>query len=259
MHDAAYASRPLGGLLAALMLCWSSIAAAEPAAVAAALAHPERSDADRTRDASDRPAAVLAFAGLETGDVVLDVLAAAGYYSEIIARSVGDDGRVYLHNNAVYAGFAGDDLEQRLAAGRLPNVVRLDQPLDELDVPAGSVDLAMMVMSWHDMFWTDERWPDEDVGVFVERLGAALAPDGALLIVDHSAPPGTGTSSVDTLHRIDEAAVIDTLTAAGFRLLERSELLRNPADERTLSVFDPQIRRRTDRFILRFAPPGTPD
>ena len=256
MHEAAFSPRRLRGLLTIGLLCWSTLTTAAPADVETALAHPDRADADRTRDASDHPAEVLAFAGLETGDVVLDVLGAAGYYSEIIGRAVGDGGRVYLHNNSVYAAFAGDALEQRLAAGRLPNVVRLDQPLDELDVPAGSVDLAIMIMGWHDMYWTDERWPDEDVGEFVERLGTALAPDGALLIVDHAAAAGTGISAVDALHRIEEAAVIDALTAAGFRLADSSDLLRNPDDDRTLSVFDPQIRRRTDRFVLRFDPPG---
>ena len=44
--------------------------------------------------------------------------------------------------------------------------------------------------------------------------------------------------------------------AAGFRLETHSDLLRNPADNHELRVFDPAIRGRTDQVILKFRKPG---
>jgi predicted methyltransferase len=41
------------------------------------------------------------------------------------------------------------------------------------------------------------------------------------------------------LHRIDEATVVQEVTAAGFKLVSRSDLLRNPADDHTKKMFDP--------------------
>ena len=84
---------------------------------------------------------------------------------------------------------------------------------------------------------------------------AALAPGGTLLIVDHSAETGTGSASVNALHRIEEAWLYRALTDVGFRLTGQSQALRNGEDDRRLGVFDDAIRGRTDRFVLRFTAP----
>jgi predicted methyltransferase len=60
---------------------------------------------------------------------------------------------------------------------------------------------------------------------------------------------------VESLHRIDEASVIEEVTAAGFELDASSEMLANAEDSREISPFDPSIRRQTDRFVLRFRKP----
>ena len=59
-----------------------------------------------------------------------------------------------------------------------------------------------------------------------------------------------------TLHRIDPAIVIEDMTAAGFELEGQSDLLRNPDDDHSKSVFDPELRGKTDRFVMRFRNPG---
>ncbi len=42
---------------------------------------------------------------------------------------------------------------------------------------------------------------------------------------------------------------------AGFEIEAKSELLRNPADDRKTNVFAPEIRGKTDRFLLRLRKP----
>lgn len=226
-----------------------------PAALQAAIDAPDRSAEDRERDATSDPGAVLGLADLETGDTVADLFAGGGYYSELLSRALGPEGRIYAHNNAAYRSFVGAALDTRRLDGRLPNVIPLATEIPELQLPEGELDLALMVLSWHDLYWVSEQWPAVDVDAFVAQLERAMAPDGKLLIVDHAAAEGTGIDAVDALHRIDRDHVVATLEGHGWRLVDETDALRAPADDLGVSVFDPEIRGRTDRFVLLFAPP----
>jgi len=57
------------------------------------------------------------------------------------------------------------------------------------------------------------------------------------------------------LHRMEQSVAERLITDAGFVIEGRSELLANPADDHTVNVFDPSIRRRTDRFVIRARKP----
>ncbi|MEJ2089890.1 MAG: methyltransferase, partial [Gammaproteobacteria bacterium] len=87
-------------------LLWATPGTADsiPDHIARAVNHPDRSQADRQRDLTSRPAEVLTFLGIEPGMTVLDMLTGDGYYAEIVARAVGPAGHVYLHNNLAYRG-----------------------------------------------------------------------------------------------------------------------------------------------------------
>ena len=86
-----------------------------------------------------------------------------------------------------------------------------------------------------------------------QRLYAALKPGGRLVIVDHAAKPGAGTSVARTLHRIDQAVVVSEVTQAGFVLEAEGHFLRNPSDTHEVSSGDGQVL--TDKFVLRFVKP----
>ena len=100
--------------------------------------------------------------------------------------------------------------------------------------------------------------PRIDRDRFFEQVHRSLKPGGVLGIVDHAAVPGTGKSAAQDLHRIDEAFAKSDIESAGFSLEARSDVLRNPADDRTLLVFDEEIRGKTDRFVFRFVKRGRP-
>ena len=68
--------------------------------------------------------------------------------------------------------------------------------------------------------------------------------------------PGAGTSVVGTLHRIEGSALRAQVEAAGFVFDGETEVVRNPEDDHTLSVFDDAIKGRTDQFVYRFRKPG---
>jgi predicted methyltransferase len=237
-------------LLAAAPLApaWADDAAS--AAYREALARPSRSAADRARDARDRPAEVLALAGISPGMTVADVFGGGGYYAEILAALVGPTGRVQLVNNAPYVSFAGKDYRERFANGRLAQVQRSIVESCNLQLAPGSLDVAMIVMSYHDLYHTDPNgWPPIDADRFLEQIRRAVKPGGAFLIVDHSARAGTGSTAAQDLHRIDEEFAIADLAKHGFVLEKRWDGLRNADDDRTKVVFDDAIRGRTDRFV----------
>ncbi len=223
--------------------------AADP--IDAAIAQSGRSAADVERDARDHPGEVLHFFGVESGMVVLDLFAGGGYYSALIGNVVGDQGRVHMHNNAAYLSFAAKSLAERLAAGLPANVMRLDAEIGSLGIANASVDLVLMVMSYHDLFYAADDWSVDPTTLFSE-VTAALKPGGILAIVDHAAAPGSPITTMETLHRIDESLARADITARGFTYTGSLDLLRNNADDHTLSVFDPAIRGKTDRFVMRF-------
>lgn len=226
------------------------VAAAADSIYAAALAAPGRTDKDRERDARDQPAAVLAFAGFKPGMRVADVFGGGGYYSEILAHVVGPQGHVLLVNNPAYAKYAAEDLAARFKDGRLAAIERRVAPSEALGLGRASLDGALIVMSYHDLYFEQkDAFPHIDAAQFLEQLHAALKPGAPLLIVDHAAVAGTGSSAAQTLHRIDEAFATRDLEAHGFRLAGHFDGLRNPADDRTKLVFDPAIRGHTDRFV----------
>jgi predicted methyltransferase len=63
--------------------------------IARIVASPDRSEADRTNDLRRKPEQMLAFIGIRPGIVALDLSAAGGYTTELLARAIGPSGTVY--------------------------------------------------------------------------------------------------------------------------------------------------------------------
>ena len=228
----------------------------EPSAIELAVAHEGRSEADVTRDATSKPAEVLAFFGLEPGMSVIDLFGGGGYYSELASHVVGPEGKVTLHNNQAYIPYVEEELGPRFADGRLAEIERIVTEVDALELPEASADMVLMIMSYHDLYFVDEEsWPEIDRELFWQQVIAALKPGGTLAIVDHVAVDGTGTDAVQELHRIDKDYAKADIEAAGFVFEAETDVLRNPDDDHSLLVFDPSIRRKTDRFVYRFRKP----
>ena len=242
----------------------SAVVAAQSSgnAIEDAVASAGRSDADRGRDKTSEPVAVLSFFGLKPGMRVLDLLSAGGYYSEILSYAVGPEGEVIAHTNDIYEKYHGEEISRRYQDDRLPNVERLISNPPDLELPIGTVDIVLMVMIYHDIYYVSEsnpKHPKIDRDRFFAQIHRCLKPDGILAIVDHAARPGTGKAPAQDLHRIDEEFARKDIESAGFVFDGESRILRNPDDDRTMLVFDERIRRETDRFVYRFVKSEAPE
>lgn len=225
--------------------------------VQAAIAAAGRSEADIARDARSRPDIVLPQLKLNAGDSVLDFFGGSGYYSELLASIVGPDGKVLLHNNEAYYTFVVAAFQQRFPDGLQSPIVDFIQEVEELGLEDNSLDAAMIIMSYHDLYVVDEAtgWREIDARNLLGQIRDALKPGGRFIIVDHAAAEGTGSSSAQTLHRIEESFAREDIVSNGFRFVASVSGLENPADDYTINVFGPSVRGKTDRFVLVFEKP----
>ncbi|RYE84880.1 MAG: SAM-dependent methyltransferase, partial [Myxococcales bacterium] len=210
---------------------------------------------DRALDAGRKPAETLSFFGLAPGQRVAEIAAGGGYTAELLARTVGDRGKVYAVNSPfILDRFAQAPWTARLGKPVMGNVVRLDRAFDDpWPSDVRDLDAVLVVLFYHDTFWQPVDRARMNRAVF-----QALRPGGVYGIVDHSGRPGTGATEVQTLHRIEEKTLRDEITQAGFRLESAASFLRNPSDARDWNDSPSAARERrgtSDRFVLRFVKP----
>lgn len=209
-----------------------------------------RADADKARDAGRMPIRVLDFLGVKPGMTVIDLVAAAGYYTEVISNVVGPSGKVYMQNSeAALTGQRGPRtvaaIEERLANNRLRNVEQLIADPDDLGLADNSLDAAIIALEFHELYLSDNP---NAVSDFLEEISRVLKPGAVLGVIEHAGYP---VFDPGPLHRALEAQVVADASAAGFFAEASSKLLRNIHDGRDTMVFDASIRGATDRFVLR--------
>jgi predicted methyltransferase len=217
---------------------------------AAIVAAPDRSDADRQTDQRRDPVKLLAFTGVRAGMHVLDMGAGGGYSTELMARAVGEDGKVYGQDSADASARARERFEARMKTDAMKNVVVLARPFDDpLPAEVGELDLITFFFFYH-----DTTYMAVDRAAMNKKLFAALKPGAFLVIADHSAKAGAGTSVGKTLHRIEESALKSEVEAAGFKLVAGADFLRHPEDPRDEPIFRPKVP--VDEFVLKFQKPN---
>lgn len=224
----------------------------------AAVAHPGRSAEDRKRDATDRPADVLRLSGIQPGMQVADFFAADGYYSELLSYVVGDKGHVLLLNNAPYDRFVKDAWKQRIEKQHLANVEHRTVDPAHMGLSDASLDAIVLIKVYHDLYWVAPKdgWPQIDVPSVLDQLARALKPGGILVVVDHSAKPGSGSSVAGSLHRIEEQFMRKDFESHGFRFSAKSNVLRRPNDKLDQISYQEPVLGKTDRFVYVFRKDG---
>jgi len=222
-----------------------------------AVAH-KRPAVDVKRDPVDKPAEMLRLAGIKPGMQVADLLAATGYYSELASYVVGSTGHVLLLNNDAYDKFAENAWKDRIEKQHLTNVEHRTVDLANMGLGENTLDAVLMMKVYHDLYWVspEDGWPKVDAGAVLDQVAKALKPGGVVLVVDHSAKSGTGSSAAQDLHRIDEGYARQDFESRGLKMIAKSNLLRRPDDKRDEVTYKGPIVGKTDRFVFVFQKPA---
>lgn len=226
-----------------------------PEAIRTAIAATDRSADDRKLDAGRKPGEVLAFFHVAPGQKIGELFAGGGFTTELLARTVGDQGQVFAQNTKeILDKFARKPWTERATKPAMKRVVSVERPIDDpLPPEAKDLDTVIMILNYHDTVWMKADRAKMNKAVF-----DALKSGGIYGIVDHSAAAGSGARDSETLHRIDEDLVKQEILAAGFKLDGESDALRNPADKRDWNSSPKAAGERrgtSDRFVLRFVKP----
>jgi predicted methyltransferase len=237
----------------ALMGFAAGAADANPSSTAIAVTNPNRPPADVARDAARKPVEVLNFAGVKPGQQVLELIPGGGYFTRLLSADVGPTG----HVTEAVPLVGGADM------AKASNGVAADPHFTNVSEEPMSGEALAKSPGQYDLVWTSQNYHDLHLSVLkldvvgLDRLiFAALKPGGEFFIEDHAAKPGSDvTPTADALHRIDEDFVKKEVESVGFVLAGESDVLRNPADDHTLLVFNPAIRGHTDQFLLVFKKP----
>ena len=279
---------------ASLLLVVQPASAQQPAPITVEqaqqiVASSDRSAADRTNDQRRKPEQMLVFIGVRPGMTALDLSAAGGYTTELLARAIGPSGVVYGQsrprdpsrpatpppapegnsNPTATSGTAAAVAPAPAAGAPRPSPDALearDRALRTADTKAAPI--AVVVRPFEDpvppelsefdlvtlMFnYHDLGHLGVDRAAMNRAIFQALKRGGVYVIADHSGRPGTGISEAGTLHRIEEAFLRKEVEAAGFKLAAEGNFLRNPKDPRDKNTPDPPQPK--DEFVLKFVKP----
>jgi SAM-dependent methyltransferase len=203
-------ARTLGGRSLVVLLVLSPTAHAEnigpfgpPGAPASAFPKPDRPVAEiispiwateKERDAVKEADQLIAGLDLKPGMSVADLGAGSGYHTVRLARALGPDGRVFAQD--VMPKYLAD-LQKRVRKEGLQNITLVRGEPHDPRLPAGSVDVAILVHMYHEI---------AQPFAFLYNLVPALKPGARVGIVDLDRPIGEHGTRPDLL-RCELAAV----------------------------------------------------
>lgn len=192
-----------------------------------------RSDSNKARDEFRHPQQTLEFFGLQAGMTVLEVSPGGGWYTEILAPLLLDNGEYYAAHHSLNApgGYFRNSLGKYLQ--KLANdtelyskviVTQLQPPAETNAAPEGTVDLALAFRNVHSWLGGDVLEPT------LAAIFTALKPGGRFGVVQHRAAPGTSLEAMKQKAYVTEDFVIAAAERAGFELVAKSEINANPKD-----------------------------
>lgn len=210
-----------------------------------------RTAAEKARDVNRLPAETLAFFRLREDMRVIEVLPAGGWYTKILGPLFKDKGKLYVtHPPGRYA-----DAFKAISA--LPGLEKVEEvswgstgsgsggafgPSGRWDVQP--VDAVLTFRNYHNFSVADRAAVNKSTH-------DALKPGGLYGIVDHTRRHNEPTTR-ENGRRVDPVLVIKEVQAAGFELVDFSNLHFRPDDKLELEVGNQAINDRTDRFALLF-------
>ena len=222
--------------------------------IKAALDHERRTEKDRERDANRKPLETLQFLKLKDDMTVLELLPGGGWYTRILGPVLQEKGTLYLSigTNTVakltenQPGFASTRVIP-FDGTRRSEVEDRRYTVPEFSFGVRRIDLALTFRNMHNFDAAGRA--NLNAAVF-----GALRKGGLYGVIDHTRRH-MQPDSHEVWRRMDPVRVIKEVEAAGFRLVDYTDLHYKPDDELLHEVGRKSVTGNTDRFTLLFEKP----
>lgn len=160
------------------------------------------------REVYAQRAAIVAAMGLRDGQVVADVGAGTGSYTELFSKAVGPAGKVYAED--IVPAFL-EHIQAKANELGLDNVQTVLGTEKSIELPADSVDVVFVCDTYHHF-----EYPQE----MLASIHRALRPGGQLVIVDFKRVEGESREWVMNHVRAGQDVVTNEVTSADFEFVE---------------------------------------
>lgn len=192
-----------------------------------------RSEANKARNRYRHPVETLQWYGLEPDMTVVEIWPSGGWYAEIIAPYVADQGQyvaaVFNLDSALpFKETRAGRLQKRFADNPelygQPRFVELSPPDSNKIGPPGSADMVLTFRNLHN--WMSRGTTDAMFRSFYE----VLKPGGILGVVEHRANTDEPQDPKAESGYVRQDYTIALAEKAGFELLDSTEINANPQD-----------------------------
>ncbi|MGI9296220.1 MAG: class I SAM-dependent methyltransferase, partial [Pseudomonadales bacterium] len=219
-----------------------------------AMAADGRTVEEKARDANRLPVETLEFFGLRDDMKVVELIPGGGWYTKLLAPVLAENGdyTVALGTGRVEEallgkpGFDKVKVTAKDAEFSRPEGARFYE-LKMTGLGVKKADMVLTFRNYHN-FSADGR------NAMNEAAFAALKRGGIYGVVDHTArhmEPASG----ENRRRMDPVLAIKEIQAAGFELVDFSDLHYRPDDELRYEVGRKTVTGNTDRWTLKFRRP----
>ena len=245
-------------LLIGLIAGFSFAAVAQEGGVADkienAMASDIRSEAEVARDRNRKPVATLAFFQFSDDMRVIELLPGGGWYTKLLAPVLRDNGELYvaIGTNNVKMNLVPQPGFDHINVIDIGVDTERDGPFGTNSIPAfdfgvTDLDLAVTFRNMHN--FTPGGRANINAAVF-----KSLREGGLYGVIDHSLRHMEPMTR-ENRRRADVVQIIKEAQAAGFELVDYSDLHYRPDDELRYEVGRATVTGNTDRFTLLFGKP----
>lgn len=245
-------------------------------ALASVVGGDHRTASNVERDSARHPTETLSFFEVEPSMTVVEIWPGGGWYTEILAPYLKDDGQFYAahfnpeHEREYYRNSRVNFEEKMASSEHYSDVaITIFVPGSEHEIaPAGSADRVLTFRNMHNWYMGAA---EEGLNQAFQAFYTALKPGGILGVVDHRLPEHRDDSEMESSGYMKESWAIAFAEAAGFELVAQSEINANPLDsanyEGGVWTLPPVLREgdtnrdlylgigESDRFTLKFRKP----
>lgn len=210
-----------------------------------------RTEAEIERDGNRKPLQTLEFFGLQPDMKVVELMPGGGWYTKVLAPVLKEEGEMFVAYGTSRTSTLieeHDELSHVKIAAKDANMYRKDgdryYTLENPEIGVKNADMVLTFRNYHNFM-------EEGRKAMNEAVWDALKMGGIYAVVDHTRRHMEKYNG-ENGRRVDPVLAIKEIQAAGFELVDYSDLHFRADDELEYEVGRRSVTGNTDRFTLKF-------